>query len=251
MNIGILLGKTLDQYQINAIELILQNQAYNIKLAIISDHTDKAGKHFLKKKLKKDSGRNYSTKDFFREMDIDILSTSIPGSPKNISIIESYSPDVLILLGGFKTINKSLLNLTEFGILSYHFGDLRKYRGEPPAFWEIYNGKNEMIVTVQKLTERYRCGLPVMEEKIEITCYDDLKSSREKAFRASETMMIKALNKIQDKAFKPGTIKLYGRIYNMPSLKEYSTLLYRLASRKLQYNVLETIRSRTKEPNYI
>ena len=251
MNIGILLGKTLDQYQINAIELILQSQAYRIKLAIVNDHTDKPGKHFLRKKLIKDSGRNYATKDFFREMDIDILTTSIPGSPRNISIIESYSPDVLILLGGFNRVNKTLLDLTRFGVLSYHFGDLRKYRGEPPAFWELYNGKNEMIVTVQKLTERYCCGLPVLEEKIEITYYDDPNSLREKAFRASEIMMIKALNKIQDPSFKPASIKLYGRIYNIPSLKEYSTLLCRLASRKLHHSVQDVIKTGTKEPNYI
>jgi len=251
MNIGILLDKTLDQYQINAIEMILQNPAFNIKLAVINDNSGKIGRDFLRKKLNKDIGQTYSSNEFFREVDIDILTTSKPGSPKNISIIRSYSPDVLILLDGFKSINKTLLDLTSFGVISYHFGDLRKYRGEPPAFWELYNGKSEMVVTVQKLTERCSCGLPVLEKKVEITYYDDVKSLREKAFRASEEMMLKALYKIQDKTFKPETIKLYGRIYNIPSLKEYSSLLYRLASKKIQHKAQEVIKSKTKEPNYI
>ncbi len=267
MNIGILLGETLDPYQINTIELILQNPAFNIKLAVINDYSDKTGKDFIKRKLKKsrkayflfqkaqelkpDSLSSYPSREFFRELDIDILTTPNPGSPENVSVIQSYLPEVLILLGGFDRVNKALLELTRYGVLSFHFGDLRKYRGEPPAFWELYNGKNEMLVTVQKLTERYRCGMPVLEKKIEITFDDDLKSLREKAFTASEKMMVAALNKIQEKDFIPENIKLYGRIYHIPTLKEYSTLAYRLASRKLQHKIQTAVHTQKNEPNYI
>lgn len=36
-------------------------------------------------------------------------------------------------------------------MLSYHHGDMRRYRGQPPGFWELYNGEREIGVTVQRL----------------------------------------------------------------------------------------------------
>lgn len=267
MNIILLLGKTLDEYQVRSLELIMNDPAFKIKLGVINDLSDESKKDFLRKKLIKgrkayhivekmqtllaDKGETISTRSFFNNKNIDILFTSRPETPKNISAIESYLPDVILLYGGFNYISGKLLKLCPYGVLSYHYGDLRKYRGEPPAFWELYNGKKEMIVTVQKLTERLHCGLPVMEKTIEIQYNDDLKSLRKKAFTAGENMMVAALNKIQDKAFQPETIKLYGRIYHIPSAKEYSALTFRIATRKLQHKAQSLAQLRKNEPHYI
>ncbi len=267
MNIVLLLGKNLDEYQIRSLELIMNDSAFQIKLGVINDLSDESKKEFLKKKFNKgkkayhifeklqtllyDNGETFSAKDFISRNNIDVLTTSNPGNPENISIIESYFPDIFVLYGGFSNIPKKLLNLCPYGILSYHFGDLRKYRGEPPAFWELYNGKKEMIVTVQKLTERIHCGLPVLEKAVEINFNDDLKSLRKKAFQSGENMMVTALRKVQEKDFIPEIIKLYGRIYHIPNMKEYSTLTYRIASRKLQHKFQAAVHARKNEPNYI
>jgi len=41
-----------------------------------------------------------------------------------------------------------------FGVWSWHHGDEDKYRGGPPAFWEIVNADPVTGALLQRLTER-------------------------------------------------------------------------------------------------
>jgi methionyl-tRNA formyltransferase len=72
-------------------------------------------------------------------------------------------PDLLLLIGGFGIIKAPLLDLAPQGVLSYHHGDMREYRGQPPAFWELYNGEKPNRVTVQRLSPGIDCGQPIVE----------------------------------------------------------------------------------------
>ena len=49
--------------------------------------------------------------------------------------------DVIIFLGFNKLIHENMLNLTKFGILSFHTADTEKYRGRPSGFFEFINNE--------------------------------------------------------------------------------------------------------------
>lgn len=104
--------------------------------------------------------------------------------------------DVLILIGGFGIIKEQLLTITPLGVLAYHHGNMRKYRGIPPAFWELYNNEMEMGVTIQVLAPGLDCGIPIEEKSIEIRPKDSYKSLKNRAFKESENLMYDALRKL-------------------------------------------------------
>jgi len=60
---------------------------------------------------------------------------------------------------GFGIIRGPILDVPRYGIWSYHHGDLDKYRGIPPGFWEIYHADPVSGVTLQRLTERLAAGV--------------------------------------------------------------------------------------------
>jgi methionyl-tRNA formyltransferase len=62
------------------------------------------------------------------------------------------SVDIAIQLG-FGVIKANALTAPEFGMLSFHHGDIRKYRGRPAGFWEYMNGEPTAGVTLQRLSE--------------------------------------------------------------------------------------------------
>lgn len=251
MKTGILLGKYITDFQINVLKYILDDSGLNIKLVVIDDRPPISIRTKIKKNLKRRRGgyimvmaaqqyfskeNRFSTEDYFRTLNIDILKTTDLYSESTLSTIESYFVDVLVLLGGFGIIKKSLLNLCPNGILSYHHGNMRKYRGMPPAFWELYNGRNDMGLTVQKLTERLDCGVPVVEKTVKIKLNDNLSSLRNRAYGMSEDMMCQALKNISKKGFKPESIKYFGKVYTLPKLKQWLILNYRITKRKIIFN---------------
>lgn len=248
MNIGVLIAPHISSFQVNVLQNILDDPNFKIKLAVIDDRpADKISKK-LKRNIRHRRGgyimimasQAFSSRktkllaeDFFRTKNVDVLKTKNIYSDEAISTIDSYFLDVLILLGGFGIIRKPLLHNCPNGVLSYHHGNIRKYRGGPPAFWELFNGRSDMGLTVQKLTERLDCGIPIVEKTIEIKINDNLEILRKRVNDASQDMMHTALKNISNKKFKPGTIQHYGKIYTLPNFEQWLRLNYRVMKRKV------------------
>ena len=248
MNIGVLISPHISSFQVNVLQKILDDPGFKIKLAVIDDRpADKISKK-LKRNIRHRRGgyimimasQAFSSRktkllaeDFFRSKNIDVLKAKNAYSLETISTIDTYFLDVLILLGGFGIIRKPLIHNCPNGVLSYHFGNIRKYRGGPPTFWELFNGRSDMGLTVQKLTERLDCGIPIVEKTIEINISDTLKSLRNRAYEASQDMMYKALQNISNKKFKPETIQHYGKIYTLPNFEQWLRLNYRIVKRRV------------------
>ena len=63
-----------------------------------------------------------------------------------------------------------------------------------PSFWELYDGENEMEITVQWLSKELDCGIPIIEKTILILHSDDLDSLMSRAFLESYSMMREAID---------------------------------------------------------
>jgi methionyl-tRNA formyltransferase len=128
------------------------------------------------------------------------------------------------LTGGYGIIKEPILSIPPFGILSYHHGDMRKYRGQPPAFWELYNNEKEMGITVQILNSGLDCGIPVVEKTVEIRKNDTLKMLFNRAMKESESMMHEALKMLENPGFHPAKIESFGKVYTLPDLGQWLKL---------------------------
>ena len=165
---------------------------------------------------------------------IDVIETNEPYSQTTIEKIKEYDLDLLILTGGFRIIKKKILDITPLGVLSYHHGDMRKYRGMPPALWELYNNEKEMGVTVQVLSPGLDSGIPVEEKKIAISKKDTLKILQKRASDESVDMLYKALVKLSKKDYEPEKIDKFGKVYTLPNLRQWVVLNIRLLWRRLK-----------------
>ena len=168
---------------------------------------------------------------FFNDNGISCIETKHPYSDEVIKRLQSLQIDTMVMLGGFGIVKEPLLSLAPNGILSYHHGDMRKYRGQPVGFWELYHNETEMGVTVQRLSAGIDKGIPIVEKTVLIKKKDNVATLRERAIGDSIPMMHEALQKIQNPDFSPAVIHEYGPIYTLPNLRQYLLLQIKLLLR--------------------
>jgi methionyl-tRNA formyltransferase len=122
------------------------------------------------------------------------------------------------------------------GVISYHHGDIRKYRGQPVAFWELYAGEREMGVTVQVLNEQLDAGKIVLERRIPIRWNDSWDSLERRAYDESVDMIHEACLLLDKRDFSPEVVPVdeLGTLYTMPNLRQWAVLQSRLLWRKVR-----------------
>ena len=168
----------------------------------------------------------------FSSHNIPCIETQAPYTEETANKLKNLLPEALVMLGGFGIVKEPLLSLVPKGILSYHHGDMRKYRGQPVGFWELYHGEKEMGVTVQRLAAGLDRGTPIVEMAVPIEKGDSVATLRSRALDSSTGMMHEALRLVQQPDFKPAVINHYGPVFTIPNLRQYLTLQIKLLLRK-------------------
>ena len=170
----------------------------------------------------------------FKEMGVPIITTEDPYGEETCRRISALRPDVLLLLGGFGILKGPLLTVAPQGVLSYHHGDMRKYRGQPAAFWELYEGEGSIGATVQRLSSGIDCGEPIVERSFAIRETDTLGSLSHRIFEGSADMMFEAVQRLEDPSFRPEVIESFGRLYTLPNLRQWIVFQVRVGRRVLR-----------------
>jgi methionyl-tRNA formyltransferase len=169
----------------------------------------------------------------FERLRVPIVCTKDPYGEETIQAIRHLRPEVLLLIGGFGIIKPPLLNLAPQGVLSYHHGDMRKYRGQPPAFWELYNGEQQIGVTVQRLKAGIDCGEPIVERRFPIRRNDTLGSLSKRIFAGSTDMMKEAVQRLEESSGRAEGITSVGHLYTLPNLRQWLVFQARIGQRVL------------------
>lgn len=254
VNIAMLCVETLNSFQLKVIEPFFESPNHNICVCVVDTRPPQTIPQRIKKNLKRGRGgyifimafqtllkrmeRAQSTEEYFQRNNIPVLVTANPYSEDTINRIESFNPDVMILIGGFGIIKRPLLNLTKNGVISYHHGDMRKYRGQPPCFWELLNGEKEMGVTVQRLSAGLDCGEPIIEKTIPIRRSDTLSSLGKRAFNESVGMMYEAITLLEEEGFTPEKLTTLGKVYTIPNFRQWFMCIMKIAYRLMRYRVV-------------
>jgi len=248
MRIGLLTSNSLSKFKLSTLEPILEDDFFSIKVAMIDDRPKESNMQKLKKNIKRGRGGfilimalqsispkkeiSINTIEFCKNNGIDVIKTNNPYSSESIENLRKYELDIILLVNGYGIIKEPLLSLAPLGILSYHHGNMRKFRGMPPAFWELYNNEKEMGVTVQILASGIDCGTPIEEMIIEIKRNDNLKSLQNRANQESANMMYQALKKLANPDIIPQKIENFGEVYTLPNLRQWITLKLKVMRRR-------------------
>jgi folate-dependent phosphoribosylglycinamide formyltransferase PurN len=249
MNMIVLCGESLDDFQRAVIDTLAATSRPQIVGCVIDSRPAPAlwrravsnlargrGGYVLvmaANRLRRRGAAHADTAAVFRSLSVPILWTDDPYEEEMIQAIRDLRPDLLLLVGGFGIIKTPLLNLAPQGVLSYHHGDMRKYRGQPPAFWELYNGERRIGVTVQRLNAGIDCGEPIVERSFPIRRDDTLGSLSKRIFVGSTDMMREAVQRLDESSVQAETLTSVGRLYTLPNLRQWLVLHARVGRRVL------------------
>jgi len=139
---------------------------------------------------------------------------------------------------GFGFIIGPVLSAFEHGVLSYHHGDLREYRGQPMGFWEFVEGAERAGVTVQLLTDELDAGRVAALKTVRITDCRTWGAVKRRLFTVSADMLTDAVETVlADETWQPETL---GELYTLPKGRPVATF----AAKNLVGHVHERVRDR-------
>ncbi|WP_254270968.1 formyltransferase family protein [Haloarcula marina] len=125
--------------------------------------------------------------------------------------------DVALYFGG-EFLTGPVLTAPTHGVLRFHHGDLREYRGQPPGFWEFVRDEPEAGVSLQRLTERLDGGEIVSLHRVPIDDARRWRTVRRRLYRTSAHVLADGVKRVTDEAFEPVRLSAddLGRVYTLP-----------------------------------
>jgi len=238
-------------HQLGRVQPILADRQFEIALVLVDARPPKPAGRKVIEHLKKGCGayllvmaiqsffsepaRGLTAAEFCRRNHVECLETAQPYSPETCEQIRARHLDLLVLVSGFGIIREPLLSVCPRGILSYHHGDMRKYRGMPPGLWELYHGERQIGITVQRIAARLDEGIPIEEKHLPIHPTDTLGTLHARLRAQDQGMLYAALKKMADPAFQPPVLREFGKVYTLPNFRQWTLLNLRVAYRRLRY----------------
>ncbi len=80
--------------------------------------------------------------------------------------LQGTNPDMVWVFGFPWLIPPSILALPAGGFLNFHFGNLPRYKGADPIFWQLKNGEETAILVVHRMTSMIDDGPILMSQEL-------------------------------------------------------------------------------------
>jgi len=159
---------------------------------------------------------------------IDILSTDIASGAR----IEAYEPadengktalpeetveliaseSDVVVQNSHGIITGDVLTEPEYGVLSFHHGDVRKYRGVPAGFWEFMHGESTVGITLQQLTEELDAGNIIEIKEVDVTAGMAWPDIIDQLYECSVPMLADGVEKL-NRGYEPEPPEEVGDLY--------------------------------------
>lgn len=246
MTVGLLLDEpAMERWAVAAVETAIRTAGISVEHVILpataADATVTPWKRYAASAIEYGAWapvlawhRLVNTPDYFEKVPIDALDwltnaerirTAVEPADgvgqrfpdSTINRIESAGIDLLFRCG-FGILQGDVLTKPTYGVLSYHHGNVREYRGRPPAVWEFANDERTAGITLQRLTSTLDGGEIIVEKEIDITRYRTWQGIERRLFTASTDMLATACTRLADPAFEPTTADELGQLYTEPGL---------------------------------
>nr|WP_305794631.1 formyltransferase family protein [Halomarina rubra] len=142
-------------------------------------------------------------------------------------VVDDIAADTdVVLRFGFGIIKGDVLTEPKYGVLSFHHGDLRRYRGRPVGAWEFLEGADQAGVTLQRLTETLDGGAVVKLWTTDISDADTWREVERRLFAVSTGMLSAGLASLRA-GEEPTTLPSddLGALYTDPDARETARFL--------------------------
>ena len=116
-------------------------------------------------------------------------------------IIKEINPDIILVLGWYYIVPKSIRAIPKYGACGIHASLLPKYAGWAPLVWAMINGEKETGVTFFQFDGSVDGGDIIAQERFKIEYNDTIKEVYEKATNKSIEILVKTLPILSDMQF--------------------------------------------------
>lgn len=133
---------------------------------------------------------------------------------------------------GNRIIESRVFSTPRHGMLNLHHGHIPRFRGGPPAFWEIYGGETHMGVCVHRIDDRIDHGELLVRDEVPVLPGDDPRTLMERAYEVDAELVARAVRAIargEARAIPVDTAT--GVVRTLPSRKELRALQARIGRR--------------------
>lgn len=122
---------------------------------------------------------------------------------------------------GFGFLVGDVLSAPEYGVLSFHHGDITRYRGQPMGFWEFVQDEPVAGITVQQLTEELDAGTIAGFRAVPIEDLRTWWAVKRRLFAESAELLTEAVRNVQEDDVEepPRLGSLYSHPKGAPVLK--------------------------------
>lgn len=115
-----------------------------------------------------------------------------------LQILESYEPDVIVVVAFGQILPESILNLPKYGCINVHASLLPKYRGAAPIQWAVINGEEVSGVTTMYMAKGIDTGDMIDKVVVPIDKKETGGSYHDKLSAAGAGLLIETLKKLED-----------------------------------------------------
>ena len=252
MRIAVLAPRRLNDYYVRVLAHLFADERTEVVGAVIDARPAKPMKEKLRRELKRGRGgyvavmaaQALARRGGDHDDSVDTAAHLEAHGAPTLAVDDLYANETVdwlrglradaLLRVGFGIIREPILSLAPYGVLSYHHGDMRRYRGQPPAFWELYNGEREIGVTLQVLNAGLDAGQVVCERRFEVRPGERLPAVRKRIYGDTDAMARDACLRLADPAFSPETLpeSELGDLYTLPNLRQWLTMQARVRRRR-------------------
>ena len=106
--------------------------------------------------------------------------------------LRSLRADLGVVLGT-RILKAATFSIPRLGSINVHKGKVPHYRGQPPAFWELYHGEPEAGVTIHFVVDRLDAGPVVAADTVPIGTHETEHSLRQKLDRLATRLLLDAV----------------------------------------------------------
>lgn len=159
---------------------------------------------------------------------------------EDIDRIREYQPD-FILKFGFGIIKGEILTCTPLGVWSFHHGDEQKYRGVPPALWEILNNDHKTGAILQRLTNKLDSGV-ILRKGLFKTIEHSWSANLDQTINLSKKWPADVCREIIAQGTFPDNkdgVNTTAPLYKMPGNTSFFLFLLKLVYNKLKFHYNE------------
>ncbi len=178
--------------------------------------------------------------EFCQKLKIPVTIVEDYHSDETLRLLRGTDADLGVLYGT-NIVRESVFSIPRLGSINLHQGLAPYYRGGPPVFWELFNGEEEIGITVHFVASKVDTGDIILQRTIPLSYdhshygsnYDEfLKEFRTSLKEPSAQLLTEAVRQIAEgchKRIKQDTS--LGKRYKLPIKSEKDQLLRLLKER--------------------